>query len=70
MSAGSRRRRPALEMQADRAMWSIEDIEASPIELDFSSSGGGRRAATAVSAAGVRLFNAIELVDANASAPG
>ncbi len=44
-------------------MWSIEDIELVPVELDFSSSGHGRRAATAVTSEGVRLFNAIELVD-------
>jgi hypothetical protein len=43
-------------------MWSVEDIEASAVELDFSSSGRGRRAATAVSAAGIRLFNAIFLL--------
>lgn len=51
-------------------MWSVEatDIEASAVALDFSSSGQGRRAATAVGAAGVRLFNAIELVDVEPSA--
>jgi hypothetical protein len=51
-------------------MWSIEaiDIEANAVELDFSSSGQGRQAATAVSAAGIRLFNAIELVDVEPSA--
>jgi hypothetical protein len=51
-------------------MWSVEaiDIEASTVELDFSSSGQGRRASTAVSAAGIRLFNAIELVDVDPSA--
>jgi hypothetical protein len=49
-------------------MWSVEDIEASTIELDFSSSGQRRRAATAVSAAGIRVFNAIELVDVDPSA--
>ncbi len=38
------------------------------VELDFSSSGQGQRAATAVSAAGIRLFNAIELVDVEPSA--
>ena len=46
-------------------MWSVEVIEASAVELDFSSSGQGRRAATAVSASGIRLFNAIEHVDVN-----
>jgi hypothetical protein len=51
-------------------MWSIEaiDIKARAVELDFSSSGQGRRAGTAVSAAGIRLFNAIELVDVGFSA--
>src|SRR5262245_26545027 len=51
-------------------MWSVEagDIEASAVELDFASSGRGRRAATAVSAAGIRLFNAIELVESERSA--
>jgi hypothetical protein len=49
-------------------MWSVEDIEASAVELDFSSSGQGRRAATAVSASSVRLFNAIELVKFEPSA--
>ena len=51
-------------------MWSVEasDIEGSAVELDFSSSGQGRRAATAVSAAGIRLFNAVELVDVETSA--
>jgi hypothetical protein len=44
-------------------MWSVEDIELVPIELDFSSSGQGRRAATAITAGGVCLINAIELVD-------
>jgi hypothetical protein len=51
-------------------MWSIEavDIEANAVSLDFSSSGQGRRAATAVSAAGIRLFNAIEFVHVEPSA--
>jgi hypothetical protein len=49
-------------------MWSVEDIEASAVELDFSSSGQGRRAATVVRAAGSRLFNSIELVDVEPSA--
>ena len=44
-------------------MWRIDEIVAAPVELDFSSSGGGRRAATAVTTAGDCLFNAIELVD-------
>jgi hypothetical protein len=49
-------------------MLSIDNIAACAIELDFSSSGNGRRVATAVSAAGIRLFNAIELVDVGRSA--
>jgi hypothetical protein len=49
-------------------MWSVEDIEAIPVELDFSSSGQGRRSATAIETAGVRLFNAIELVDVEPTA--
>ncbi|MGH7393729.1 MAG: hypothetical protein ACREM3_30375 [Candidatus Rokuibacteriota bacterium] len=49
-------------------MWSVEDIELVPVELDFSSSGQGRRAATAITAGGVRLINAIELVDVEPAA--
>ncbi len=51
-------------------MWSVEaeDIEVSAVELDFSSSDQGRRSATAVSAAGTRLFNAIEFVEFEPSA--
>jgi hypothetical protein len=51
-------------------MWSVEavDIKTSTVELDFASSGQGRRAATAVSVAGIHLFNAIELVDFEPSA--
>lgn len=52
-----------------RVIWNVEPvhIETQAIELDFSSSGQGRRAATSVSSAGVRLFNAIELVDVESS---
>ena len=49
-------------------MWTVDDIELVPVELDFSSSGQGRRAATAISAGGVRLINAIELVDVEPAA--
>ena len=49
-------------------MWSVEGIEANAVELDFSSSGQGRRTATAVSADGTRLFNAIELVEVESAA--
>jgi hypothetical protein len=44
-------------------MWTVEEIEAIPAELDFSSSGGGHRSVTAIKADGVRLINAIELVE-------
>jgi len=43
-------------------MWRVQRVEAVPVELDFSSSGQERIAATAVRAGGVRLFNAIEFV--------
>ena len=49
-------------------MWNVEDLEAVPVELDFSSSGQGRRSATAIETTGVRLFNAIELIDVEATA--
>jgi hypothetical protein len=49
-------------------MWSVEDIALVPVELDFSSSGQGVRAATAITAGGVRLTNAIELVDVEPAA--
>lgn len=51
-------------------MWSVEaiDIESCAVGLDFSSSGQGLRTATAVSAVGIRLFNAVELVDVEPSA--
>jgi hypothetical protein len=49
-------------------MWHVEAIEAIPVTLDFTSSGQGRRTATAITAAGLRLFNAIELVDVDAVA--
>ena len=49
-------------------MWNVENLEAVPVELDFSSSGQGRRSATAIESAGVRLVNAIELIDVEATA--
>ena len=49
-------------------MWSIDTIDAIPVELDFSSSGQGRRSATAIQAGEIRLVNAIELVDVDPSA--
>ncbi len=54
--------------QADKDMWNVEDIEVSTVDLDFFSSGQGRRRATAVGAAGVRLCNAIELVQVEPTA--
>jgi hypothetical protein len=50
------------------SMWNIEDIEAIPVELDFSSSGQGRRSATAIQTGDIRLINAIELVDVEPTA--
>ena len=49
-------------------MWNVEDLEVVPVELDFTSSGQGRRTATAIETAGVRLFNAIELIDVEPTA--
>lgn len=49
-------------------MWSVERIEPVAVELDFSSSEQGLRKATAIDAAGVRLFNAIEFVEFESSA--
>lgn len=49
-------------------MWSVERIEPVAVELDFSFSEQGLRKATAIDAAGVRLFNAIELVEFEPSA--
>lgn len=49
-------------------MWNVEDLSAVTVELDFTSSGQGRRSATAIETSGVRLFNAIELIDVDATA--
>lgn len=49
-------------------MWNVEHLEAVPVELDFSSSGQRRRSATAIETSGVCLFNAIELVQVEATA--
>lgn len=43
-------------------MWHVAAFEAIAVELDFTSSEQGLRAATAIEANGVRLFNALELV--------
>lgn len=55
------------DVSPTKAMWNVEDLEAVPVKLDFSSSGQGRRSATAIETAGVRLFNAIELIDVEAT---
>ncbi len=55
-------------VNSTRTMWNVEDLETVPVELDFSSSGQGRRSATAIETGGVRLFNAIELIDVEATA--
>lgn len=44
-------------------MLHVTTITAVAKELDFSSSGGGRRAVTAVTAGGVQLCNAVELLE-------
>lgn len=49
-------------------MWNVENFKVVPVELDFSSSGQGRRSATAIETIGVRLFNAIELICFEATA--
>jgi hypothetical protein len=49
-------------------MWNVEDFEAVPVKLDFSSSGQGEHSATAIDSAGVRLFNAIEFIEVEATA--
>jgi hypothetical protein len=49
-------------------MWCVEDFEAAPVVLDFTSAGQGRRPATAITTAGVRLCNAIELIDVDPAA--
>jgi hypothetical protein len=49
-------------------MWNVQDFDAVPVKLDFSSSGQGYCSATAIETAGVRLFNAIELIDVDAMA--
>lgn len=49
-------------------MWNVEDFEAQQVVLDFSSSGGGSVSATAIEAAGIQLFNAIEFIDVDETA--
>jgi hypothetical protein len=44
-------------------MWSIAKLEFEQTELDFTSSGQGRRTATAVCADGVKIINAAELLE-------
>lgn len=48
--------------------WLVENVTSTTVELDFTSSGQGRRSATVVEAAGVRLFNAIELIEVESEA--
>jgi hypothetical protein len=49
-------------------MWNVDQIEVVSVELDFSSSGQGRRSGTVIKADGTYLFNALEYTDAEASA--
>ena len=44
-------------------MWRIENPEITPSTLDFSSSGQGKRAVSQLFADGIKLINALELVD-------
>jgi hypothetical protein len=44
-------------------MWRVREIEARAVELDFRSSGQGRRAHTSLFADGRRLVNAADLVE-------
>jgi len=44
-------------------MWRISRLEAIPVELDFTSSGGSRLASNAIHAGDVRLINALDLVE-------
>lgn len=44
-------------------MWRIQELEARAVELDFRSSGQGRRNDTSLVADGCRLVNAASLVD-------
>jgi hypothetical protein len=55
-----------LVSQAD--MWCVDTLEVVPVELDFSSSGQGRRTARALHANGGCLINALELVEFDAVA--
>ena len=44
-------------------MWRVEDFDVKPVEFDFSSSGQGRHVSSAIEAAGIRLVNALDLVE-------
>ncbi len=44
-------------------MWLIHAISGIPVEFDFSSSGQSPHTSTAIEAAGVRLINALDLVE-------
>lgn len=49
-------------------MWTVDQIAPIAVDLDFSSSGQGRRSATAIDCDGTRLVNALELVEFDAPA--
>lgn len=44
-------------------MWTVNEIEFRPVELDFTSSGQKRHQSTAVFADGMEFINALDLVD-------
>jgi hypothetical protein len=48
--------------------WHVDDFEAKPVWLSFSSAGGGSHSSSAIHAQGVRLINALGLVDFDAVA--
>jgi hypothetical protein len=45
------------------SLWMVERVEFQPRELDFTSSGQGRRRTTAVVADGTEIINALDLFD-------
>jgi len=45
------------------SLWMVERVEFQPRELDFTSSGQGRRMTTAVVADGTEIINALDLFD-------
>jgi hypothetical protein len=44
-------------------LWFVDQVQAPPVELDFRSSGQGMRQSRAIVAAGIRLINAVGLVE-------